>query len=480
MDRDFLVAELRKARALRERLRNDITKLEARQRTMPDDGVAERISNLRTGAARSEEKIAELEGQLGRYGALERGAANPRQHEAGVDYTGPEHPARVEAAERRGGAFREAQHVLEEHLRSGEMSTTAADAVDEAMRGDDKFFGETAQWIATHGQEIYREAFFKTMAGLTLTNEEVEAMVQSQKAQKFRAMAEATGSAGQYGLPISIDPSIMLASNGAINPIRQLATVRTVGAYQMRLVTTDPNAVSAAYAAEGTEVGDNAPTLVQPILQPKRWQAFVPYSIEISQDYPDLQNELLKLLADARDVLEAGVFLTGDPTQFQPAGILNIGGTGSLTTTQRVQSATTATLAAADIYTLRTALPARWLLQGSWLMSPAELDVVYRLVPRASSTEPVLMSDDRATMLGAKVDQWSTMASGTTTGTKIVLWADWKSAYQIVDRVGLTVELVPHLFGSNRRPTGQRGLFCFGRTDAVVAVPNAARYLEVK
>jgi HK97 family phage major capsid protein len=174
------------------------------------------------------------------------------------------------------------------------------------------------------------------------------------------------------------------------------------------------------------------------------------------------------------------MFLTGDPTQFQPAGILNIGGTGSLTTSQRVQSATIATVAAADVYALRTAVPARWLLDATWLLSPAELDTIYRLVPRASATEPVLMDDTRDSMLGAKISQWSTMASGATTGTKILLFGDWKSAVQIGDRVGLTAEVIPHLFGSARRPTGQRGLYVYGRTDQVVAVPNAARYLEVK
>jgi HK97 family phage major capsid protein len=480
MDREFLLKSLREEKAKRDRLSVEESKFAAYVRSTPgNEGVEERLSNLRTGLARSDERIAQLQDELKRGEALERAASDPNCREAGTDF-GPAHPAGREAQERRSEAFREAQNVLEGHLRSGEMRTEAADAMDEAMRGDDLHIGEAAQWIATHGQAIYRQAFLKTLQGLALDNEEVQAMVQSQKAQRFRAMAEGTGSAGQYGLPISVDPSILMASNGAINPVRSLAYVRNVSAYQLRIVTTDTSGVSAAFAAEATEASDNSPTLVQPILTPHRWQCFVPYSIEISQDYPQLQSELLQLLADARDVLEASMFLTGDPTQFQPAGILNIGGTGSLTTTQRVQTATTATLAAADIYTLRTALPARWLLQGTWLMSPAELDTIYRLVPRASSTEPVLMSDSRGQMLGATVDQWSTMASGATTGTKIVLWGDFRAGYQIADRVGITVELVPHLFGSNRRPTGQRGLFAFGRTDGVVAVPNSIRYLEIK
>ncbi len=54
------------------------------------------------------------------------------------------------------------------------------------------------------------------------------------------------------------------------------------------------------------------------------------------------------------------------------------------------------------------------------------------------------------------------------------------AAYRIIDRVGLSVELVPHLLGSNRRPTGQRGLYCYGRTGGGVIVPDALRVLKVK
>jgi predicted phage gp36 major capsid-like protein len=55
------------------------------------------------------------------------------------------------------------------------------------------------------------------------------------------------------------------------------------------------------------------------------------------------------------------------------------------------------------------------------------------------------------------------------------------SKYGIVDRLGTTIELIPHLFGaSNRFPTGQRGLYVYGRTGAGVLAVNAFRYLEVK
>ena len=49
------------------------------------------------------------------------------------------------------------------------------------------------------------------------------------------------------------------------------------------------------------------------------------------------------------------------------------------------------------------------------------------------------------------------------------------SQFVLVDRIGSTVEIVSHLFGSNRRPTGQRGALLWFRTGSDVVVPQAFR-----
>lgn len=57
---------------------------------------------------------------------------------------------------------------------------------------------------------------------------------------------------------------------------------------------------------------------------------------------------------------------------------------------------------------------------------------------------------------------------------------DFQAGYLIADRLGMSVELIPHLFGAtNRFPTGQRGLFAIWRTGGGVTAANALRYLEV-
>lgn len=63
--------------------------------------------------------------------------------------------------------------------------------------------------------------------------------------------------------------------------------------------------------------------------------------------------------------------------------------------------------------------------------------------------------------------------TGTTGAANILVVGDW-SNYIIFDRIGSTrVELVPHLLGSNGRPTGQRGILAYFRTGADVASTGA-------
>jgi HK97 family phage major capsid protein len=87
------------------------------------------------------------------------------------------------------------------------------------------------------------------------------------------------------------------------------------------------------------------------------------------------------------------------------------------------------------------------------------------------------VTDGRAGMLlGYPAYQSSAMAAVTTTGSLFAIVGDF-SRFVIVDRVGLNVEVLPHLLGANRRPTGQRGLYAFWRNGSKVINADAFRVL---
>ena len=264
-----------------------------------------------------------------------------------------------------------------------------------------------------------------------------------------------------------------------MNPLRDICRVESiVGATTWKGVASD--GVVAAFGAEGAVATDASPTLVQPTITTQKAFCFVPFTIEAAEDWGGLQGELVRLMNDAKNVLEATKFLLGSGTN-EPVGMLTIGTTGALTTTQRVQTATSATLAVADPWTLKAALPPRFLAATTYASSPTIFDKIFRFVG-GNSTEPYQFSggDRSGDFLGKPRAELSTFVTTTTTGSKIMVAGDFATAYRIVDRIGGTAELINHLFDqATARPIGSRGLYYYWRVGGAVVAPNAARYLEV-
>jgi HK97 family phage major capsid protein len=364
------------------------------------------------------------------------------------------------------------------------LTAKAADRLDGLVRSRDPD-GSAARYLDAVGDPDYNSAFGKMVMDpnhghLRFTPREVEAVRKVSAVEAERSMSISTGSAGGFAVPFVLDPSILLTSTGALNPIRGLATTTTIsGAREWRGVASD--GVTANYVAEGTVVTDASPTLVQPAIITYRWHVFVPITLELFQDWAELQNELIRLASDARDVNDATQFLTGAGTS-SPGGILNIGGTGGLTTTQRVQTAVSATYAVGDPWLLKAQVPPRFISTSTYVAAPGIWDKTYRFVAQGSTTEPRQFSDgDRGgDFVGRPKSELSTMVTTTTTGSKVMIAGDF-SGYNVVDRLGVTAEIIPHLFGAaqGNLPTGYRGLFIWGRTGAGVTKPNAFRYLEV-
>jgi HK97 family phage major capsid protein len=415
----------------------------------------------------------ELEARRSRVRELARGARpNGRDIEAGVGY------GDVVATRDAPGAHADALRAIERHVDSGGLRSEAADRLDDLVRRHDPM-GIDSAYLAAVGDSAYMDAFGKILAyGSTapvrMSAQELDAVQRVVRAEQMRAMAVGTGSAGGYAVPWQLDPTIMLTSNGAINPLREAATVKTISSSEWRGITSA--GVTSNYGPEASEVADDGPTLARPSIVAERWTSFVPFSIEIGQDWAGLQVELARLMADSKDALDAEKLLSGaGHASAEPQGLL-VG----LGIEQRVQTAAVGTLAPDDIYQLKNSLGARFQPNASYLAAGAIIDRAYRFVPAGSTTEAPLVSPTRDAILGKALRELSTMSASTATGNKVMVYGDLAASFVIVERLGLQVELVNHLFGANRRPTGERGLLAIGRTGSGVVNPAAARYLEIK
>jgi HK97 family phage major capsid protein/HK97 family phage prohead protease len=331
--------------------------------------------------------------------------------------------------------------------------------------GENKVAGELARRILVTGSPAYRRAFGKALAAgnwaAPMTNEE------------RAVMAEGAGATGGFAITFDLDPTIVPTSNGAVNPYRRVCrTVQIAGTNEWRGVSS--GAVVATYELEAAEAVDRSPTLAQPAFVTKRAQTFVPFSIELGQDWGALQSELAPLIQDSKDVLEATQFATGVGTTVFPQG-MTVGATNTATT------GTTTVLAVNDIYKTEEALPPRFRAQAQWFANRFIYNKVRQLDTAGGAN---LWVQDLRTgipanetgntgfnLIGYPANEASAMAASLATTTKIAVLGD-PNMYVIVERVGLDIELIPHLFGATAHyPTGQRALYAMWRNTARVFDP---------
>lgn len=326
--------------------------------------------------------------------------------------------------------------------------------------------GELAERLILTGSATYARALGKWAQGRMLTTEEQG------------VLERAAFTLGTTGMPLvfQLDPTVIRTSNYVINPIRRISRVETIsGTNEWRGLTS--GAVVATYEAEATEAADQTPTLTQPAVKVQRAQTFVPYSREVDQDWSQVQSEMAGLFQEAKDILEATQFYSGAGTTVFPQGVRT-----GLTNTQRVQTATTAVFVVGDLYALQNALPPRARNAGSsFIASLTQLNRIRALDTSGGSSLWVqLGSGLPGQLLGMSAYELSTMPTAITTTTDLMIVGDFKTGYLIVDRIGMELELIPHLFGaSNRFPTGQRGLWAMWRNSAIVLDANRFRFLQV-
>jgi HK97 family phage major capsid protein len=369
-----------------------------------------------------------------------------------------------------------ASHGREVGLRAIErmsfLSAAAGDRLTDLVERDRS--GADARYLEAVSRPEYASAFMRRLtnpdgAQYEMSPEEAQAMRDVRLADSERALSVGSN---LLPLPATIDPSVHLTSDGALNPIRELASVQSIATSEWHGVNSA--GVTAGFSAELQEVGDNTPTPVPTVIKAEKAQAYVEYSIEAGMDWASLQQEMAKLFADAKDVLEAQKFTTGTGTN-EPEGLIS-----GLAATSVVTGAGTATFAIADLYSVQNALPARFSPRARWLSSLTTANTSWQFVAAGSTTAARVWNDSRTSLLGKPWSEVSTMATTTATGDKILLYGDLAATYKIVDRIGLAVEPVNLVMGANRRPLGSRGLYAYWRVGAAVLVDNGARLLRVR
>jgi len=317
--------------------------------------------------------------------------------------------------------------------------------------------GQIAKRMVLTETDAYRSAFMKgvTQASPAFTADEARAL------DEFRAMSEGTDTAGGFGIPVLIDPSIILTSGAAAAPVLDLARVVTITTDEWKGVSSA--GVSWSYDTEGSEVSDDAPTLAQPTVPVYTARGFIPYSIEVGDDYPAFAAEMRRLLDAGYVDLVAQATITGTGSS-QPTGIFTA---LDANTNVEVVVTTDGSFGAVDLLKVWKSLPERYRANATWVMNTDVENEIRTFAAGADSAYYTvdLTNGGIGTLFGRPIrtTDYAPEFTGTTGAANILVVGDF-SNFVVAQRAGMSVELIPHLFatGSNR-PSGQRGWFASAR-----------------
>ena len=348
------------------------------------------------------------------------------------------------------------------------LPVAAGDAIHGLLRSAstaDLNVRHVANWLIGQGTKDYAEVVRKSIVDVhPAWSERDRAAIDT-----YRAMLEVPGSQGGFGAPVMIDPTVVLGS--ALDDATLLKYTRTV-------FTTSDNWKGIASSGgsgftrpgEGDVSVDGSLAYTQPSITVYTARNFIPYSIEVGQDFPGFADQMTSVLsADYLDIL-ANDLAVGNGTT-APMGIFTrMAATTAGSGASHVAVTSAGTIAGADVRAVYAALPQRMKNDPScaWLMSATALEQIRALasgsVSGGLSPNDIGEFSDGSTRLFSKpvvLSQYAPAFTGTTSAANYCVVGAF-SRFVVAQRVGgYVIESVPLLLdfaGGTGRPTGQRGL----------------------
>lgn len=244
---DEIREDLKAARERRETIRDDMDRLQATGEW--EKGHSERAENLARGFENSRREVESLEDEW-----REAAAEGLRTGELSTDSAEGPSERRGESRDlgdpRLRGVREKALRAIEAHAEFS--SAEATERIEKVVRRNDPQ-GIIARYLMAVGDPNYATAFSKMlgdpqMAHLKFSAREVEAVRTVTAVEAERAMATTTTG---VPVPYQLDPTLIYAGSGALNPFRAICRVETVTEGTWKGVNTQD--VTLAYSAEAAE-----------------------------------------------------------------------------------------------------------------------------------------------------------------------------------------------------------------------------------
>lgn len=338
-----------------------------------------------------------------------------------------------------------------------------------------------AAFLVATSNPHYRSAFQKAATGLSPAFSPEEARAVRDVNQLKRAMSIGTPAAGGYAVPVIIDPTIILTAQGSDNPILRRARVETITVDTWKGLAS--SGVSWKMGAEASASTDNSPSISQPTVDTGRADGFIPFSIEVGQDWPGFAERMSEMLGSGYDELQADKLTQGTGAD-NPIGILSRLA-AQTSPVVKTSVATAGTIVPNDIYSMWARLPQRHRRRSgslAWMSSTVTQNAVRQLGTLDPNFTVNMTAEGIGELFGAPYDMndyFQDFAAGTGTQNWAVV-GNWQG-FLVAQRAGMNIEFVPMLFDvTNNRPTGQRGWFAWARFGSDVVDPTAFQLLTNK
>ncbi len=349
--------------------------------------------------------------------------------------------------------------------RTVELDTRQKDRLDALLRTSN---GNTegkhiAERMLLTENDDYRSAFAKVLLGQGAALDADESRALGEFARwESRAAMSSTAAAGGHGVPVLIDPTIVLTTQGHPAVVLQSCRVETITTDEWKGVTSTGTTWS--YDEEITEVSEDTPVTAQPTVEVWESRNFVGFSNRIGMDYPNFAAEIGRVIAEGyNDSLAYYTVLGSGSTQ--PFGIITA---LDANTNVEVVPTTDGALYGQDIGKVWTNLAERYRGNATWMMSAdmAEEIAAFGSADYHAFQTSRLGDEVTQTLRGRPVkysDYFPSFASSTGAANLLVV-GDFRN-YLFVQRAGMAMEYVPHTFGTSNpgRPTGERGWFSWAR-----------------
>ncbi len=225
------------------------------------------------------------------------------------------------------------------------------------------------------------------------------------------------------------------------SPLRQLATVQTISSDALDVIE-DADEADAAWTTETGAVTDtNTPTIGKRTIsvhemfsQPKATQKL------LDDSAIDVESWIAEKVADKFARMEAGAFVSGSGTS-QPKGILSYADGTGFGQIEQIDSGASGVVTSDSLVKLFYSLQEDYARNATFLMNRSVLQSV-RLLKESTTDQyiwqPGLATGTPDTLLGTPVAQAADMPLAAADSLSIAL-ADFKTAYLIVDRIGLRI-----------------------------------------